>query len=133
MSCFGKGRATLPCVMKLLSRLFLLSALATGCATPKGPTNIAESYAKALEENRLADAYTRTTGVPEGVDGFQERYKEEAARRERAAAVRTSMDAMEARAPTLIVERRESSWRAVYAPCPTSWSLTKLETVERFN
>ena len=104
-----KQGATLLRVMKPVSCLFLLLALATGCATPKGPTNIAESYAKALEENRLADAYALTTGLPEGVDGFQERYKEEAARRERAASVRASMDTLEARAPALILERRSNA------------------------
>lgn len=108
-----KPGATLPRVMKPVSCLFLLLTLATGCATPKGPTNIAEAYAKALEENRLADAYALTTGLPEGQDGFQERYKDDAARRERAAAVRASMDAMEARAPALLLEHRGSSWRVV--------------------
>jgi hypothetical protein len=99
--------------MKPASRLFLLLALATGCATPRGPTNIAEAYAKALEENRLADAYALTTGLPEGEGGFRERYKDAAARRERAAAVRSSVDNMEARAPAVILERREASWRIV--------------------
>ena len=99
--------------MKPVSRLLLLTVLATGCATPRGPTNIAEAYAKALEENRLADAYALTTGLPEGVEGFHERYKEDAARRERAASVRANMDTLEARAPTLILEQRQSSWRVV--------------------
>jgi hypothetical protein len=99
--------------MKPVPHLFLLLALATGCATPKGPTNIAEAYAKALEENRLADAYALTTGLPEGEGGFRERYKDEAARRERAAAVRSNVDTLEARAPTLILERRETTWRIV--------------------
>jgi hypothetical protein len=105
--------ATLSRVMKPVSRLFLLLALAAGCATPRGPTNIAEDYAKALEENRLADAYALTTGLPEGEGGFKERYKEADARRERAAAVRASLDAMEARTPALILERRASNWRVV--------------------
>jgi hypothetical protein len=99
--------------MKPVSCLLLLLALAAGCATTKGPTNIAEAYAKALEENRLAEAYSLTTGLPEGEAGFLERYADVAARRERAAAVRASVDTMEARAPALILERREASWRIV--------------------
>jgi hypothetical protein len=99
--------------MKPACRLFLLLALTAGCATPKGPSAVAEAYAKALEEDRLSDAYALTTGLPEGEPGFRERYKDSTARRERAAAVKASSADLEARAPNLIVERRQDSWRVV--------------------
>ncbi|MDY7231097.1 hypothetical protein [Hyalangium rubrum] len=104
---------TLPRVMKPVSRLLLLWVLAAGCATPKGPNVVAESYAKALEENRLAEAYALTTGLPEGEVGFRERYADVAVRRERVSAVRQATEGMEARAPGLILERRAATWRVV--------------------
>jgi hypothetical protein len=110
---YGLESVTLPRIMKPAFPLLLLFASTVGCATSKGPTNIAEAYAKALEENRLADAYALTTGLPEGEAGFHERYKDVAARRERAAAVRAGMDTLEARAPAVILERREADWRVV--------------------
>jgi hypothetical protein len=99
--------------MKLTSCLLLLLALAAGCATPKGPVPVAEAYAKALEENRLLDAYALTTGLPEGETGFRERYADANARRERAEAVRTGVATLEVRAPGLILEQREAAWRVV--------------------
>jgi hypothetical protein len=100
--------------MKLSCRLLLLLALCAGCATtPKGPSAAAEAYAKALEEDRLSDAYALTTGLPEGEPGFRERYADVTARRERAASVRAVVGQMEARAPNLIVEQRENAWRVV--------------------
>ncbi|KFE70061.1 hypothetical protein [Hyalangium minutum] len=100
--------------MKPSCRLLLLLALTAGCATtPQGPSAAAESYAKALEENRLTDAYALTTGLAEGEKGFQERYADAAARQERAASVRAVVGQLEARAPNLIVERRENAWRVV--------------------
>lgn len=94
-------------------RLLLLLALTAGCATPKGPTSIVESYAKALEEDRLSEAYALTTGLPEGEPGFRERYADANARRERAASVRASAATLEARAPNLILEHRQDTWRVV--------------------
>jgi hypothetical protein len=99
--------------MKPACRLLLLLALTAGCATPKGPSAIAEAYARALEEDRLPDAYALTTGLPEGEPGFRERYADVAARRERAASVRVAVGELEARAPNLIVQRREDTWRVV--------------------
>jgi uncharacterized protein YbaA (DUF1428 family) len=88
--------------------------LATGCASsPKDPVSIAEAYARALEENRLSDAYALTGGGPQGQVAFVERYSDEAARRERAAAVRAGTAALEARAPSLTLERSDGSWRVV--------------------
>jgi hypothetical protein len=94
-------------------RLLLLLALTAGCATPKGPSATAEAYAKALEEDRLLDAYALTTGLPEGEQGFRERYPDVATRRERAASVRAAVGDLEARAPNLLLEQREDDWRVV--------------------
>src|SRR5690349_15710956 len=99
--------------MKPACRLLLLLALTAGCATPKGPSATAEAYARALEEDRLPDAYALTTGLPEGEQGFRERYADVATRRERAAAVRAAVGDLEAKAPNLIVEQREDTWRVV--------------------
>ncbi|WP_224363208.1 hypothetical protein [Hyalangium versicolor] len=99
--------------MKPALRPLLILALTAGCATPKGPSSIAESYAKALEENNLSRAYALTTGLPEGESGFRERYGDASVRRERAASVRTSADELEAHGPNLIMERRQDTWRIV--------------------
>ena len=99
--------------MKPAFRLFLLMVSIAGCATPQGPTDVAEAYAKALEEDRLSDAYALTTGLPEGEHSFRDRYPDASTRRERAASVRNAVGAMEVRAPNLIVERRENAWRVV--------------------
>jgi hypothetical protein len=88
--------------------------LATGCASaPKDPVSIAEAYARALEENRLSEAYGLTGGGPEGEVTFLERYADETTRRERAAAVRAGTAVLEARAPSLTLERTEKGWRVV--------------------
>jgi hypothetical protein len=99
--------------MKPARSMILLLALSAGCATPKGPSSVAESYAKALEDNRLSEAYALTTGLPEGEPGFRERYADTTARRERAASVRAGAMDLEARAPNLLVERRQDTWRVV--------------------
>lgn len=99
--------------MRLAACPLLLLALIAGCATANGPASVAEAYAKALEEDRLSDAYALTTGLPEGEPGFRERYADVGARRERALVVRAGAASLEARAPSLIVERRENTWRVV--------------------
>jgi hypothetical protein len=94
--------------------LGLLALAFTGCATvPRGPESTAEAYAKALEDNRLPQAYALTTGLLEGEAAFRARYADPAVRRERAAAVRASVPQLEGRAPALQMERRESTWRVV--------------------
>lgn len=96
------------------SVLLGLSLLASACATtPREPVSVAESYAKALDENRLADAYALTTGGPEGETAFLERYSDETARRERAAAVRAGAAVLEARAPSVTLARQGDAWRVV--------------------
>jgi hypothetical protein len=99
--------------VKFVPCLILFLVVAAGCATPKGPVDVAEAYAKALEAGELSEAYALTTGLPEGEPGFRERYAEVTARRERAAAVRAAASELEARAPNLILERREAAWRVV--------------------
>lgn len=95
-----------------VSALCLL--LAAGCASvPKDPVSVSEAYAKALEENRLSDAYKLTAGAPEGEVAFLERYSDERVRRERAAAVRAGASVLEARAPSLTLEQAQGSWRVV--------------------
>ncbi|MDC0707635.1 hypothetical protein POL68_04060 [Stigmatella sp. ncwal1] len=94
--------------------LLLLALASTGCATSsRGPVPTAEAYARALEENRLPQAYALTTGLPEGEPAFRTRYADPAARRERAAAVRAGLPLLEGHAPALTMELRESSWRVV--------------------
>ncbi|SES85127.1 hypothetical protein SAMN05443639_101429 [Stigmatella erecta] len=94
--------------------LGFLALAFTGCVTaPRGPERTAEAYAKALEDNRLPQAYALTTGLPEGEAAFRGRYTDPAARRERAAAVRAGLPLLEGHAPALRLERRESTWRVV--------------------
>lgn len=99
--------------MKPSRCLLLLLAFTAGCATTKGPSAVAEAYAKALEENRLSDAYALTTGLPEGEAGFRERYPDATTRHERAASVRAGVSELEVRSPDLILERRQDTWRVV--------------------
>ncbi|RKH03515.1 hypothetical protein D7X74_36195 [Corallococcus sp. CA047B] len=99
--------------MPRLAPLSLL-LLGTACATAsREPASVAEAYAKALEENRLPDAYRLTTGGPEGEVAFLDEFSHEAARRERAAAVRTGTGVLEARAPSVTLARQGEDWRVV--------------------
>ncbi len=102
--------------MKPASRTLVLLALAAGCATPKGPVAVAEAYARALEDNQLSEAYALTTGLPEGEAAFLKRYADLAARRERAATVRSGIAGLEARTSGLSLEPRGSTWRVVESP-----------------
>ncbi|MBZ4397411.1 MULTISPECIES: hypothetical protein [unclassified Myxococcus] len=93
-----------------------LLVLAPACATPsREPVSVAEAYARALDEGRLQDAYALTTNGPDGETAFLERYSDEATRRERAAAVRSSTELLEARAPALTLARSGPDWRVVEA------------------
>ncbi|MFB1482693.1 hypothetical protein [Corallococcus sp. RDP092CA] len=97
--------------MTRLAPLSLL-LLGTACATTsREPTSVAEAYAKALEENRLSDAYRLTTGGPEGEGAFLDEYSDEAARKERAAAVRAGAGVLEA--PSVTLARQGEDWRVV--------------------
>jgi hypothetical protein len=89
-------------------------AVWAGCAhAPPGPTAVAEAYARALEENRLEEAYALTSGPPEGQAAFLERYADAAARQARAAEVRAGARQLEARAPSLRLQQGGGGWRVV--------------------
>lgn len=94
----------------LVACLFL-----TGCATSREPTSVAEEYARALEDGRVADAYALTVGGPEEEAAFLERYADADARKARAADVRTGAPLLEARAPSLTVAQSPEGWRVVEA------------------
>ncbi|NTX36687.1 hypothetical protein HUA78_19760 [Myxococcus sp. CA033] len=96
----------------LIGSLLLAPACAT---TSREPVSVAESYASALDEGRLQDAYALTTDGPEGQVAFLERYSDETTRRERAAAVRAGAAVLEARAPSLTLARTGEDWRIVEA------------------
>ncbi|XXF81454.1 hypothetical protein P2318_17360 [Myxococcaceae bacterium GXIMD 01537] len=96
------------------SRPLCLLLLAAGCASaPRDPVSVAESYARALEENHLTEAYRLTAGAPEGEVAFLERYADEGARRERAAEVRAGAGGLEAHGPALSLEQSGGAWRVV--------------------
>lgn len=99
--------------MTRLAPLGLL-LLGTACATAsREPVTVAEAYAKALEENRLQDAYRLTTGGPDGEVAFLDEYSDASARTERAAAVRSGSAVLEARAPSVTLARQGEDWRVV--------------------
>jgi hypothetical protein len=95
--------------------LFLLLGLylGLGCAHAPGPASVAESYARALEQGRLAEAYALTQGAPEGQQAFLERYATPEARRARAAEVRAAQASLRAEGPSLSMVQRGRAWRVV--------------------
>lgn len=97
-----------------LSSLVLAIALAsTGCAHTAGPTEVASAYARALEENRLADAYALTNAPPEARQAFLEHYTDASARQNRVAEVRAAIPELQARAPGLALVQTKEGWRIV--------------------
>ncbi|HYO53561.1 hypothetical protein [Archangium sp.] len=97
-----------------LSTLSLTVALAaTGCAHAPGPKEVAASYARALEENRLADAYALTSAPPEGQSAFLEHYADASVRQARAREVRAALPELQARAPALTLIQAKEGWRVV--------------------
>ena len=87
-------------------RWVLASACFLGCATPS-PTPPPEAYARALDANRLEQAYALTTPsyrtrVSPGE--FQARYADPEARRARALAIRDSLAELARTAPELFGE-----------------------------
>jgi hypothetical protein len=96
----------------LLSALTLTVALAAmGCAHSPGPTEVASAYARALEENRLADAYALTNAPPEAQRAFLEHYADASARRSRVAEVRAAVPELQLRAPGLALVQTREGWR----------------------
>jgi hypothetical protein len=97
---------------RLLPLGFLL--LGAACATAsREPAAVAEAYAKALEQNRLQDAYRLTAGGPEGEAAFLDEYSDATARQERASAVRAGVGVLEARSPSVTLARQGEDWRVV--------------------
>jgi hypothetical protein len=97
---------------------FLLALVVTlaGCAHAPGPREVAEAYARALEENRLAEAAALTSSPPDAQPAFAERYAKPEARGARVAAVREALPALQAHAPSLTLVETEAGWRVVEAP-----------------
>lgn len=94
--------------------LLLLSlCLGLGCAHAPGPASVAESYARALEEGRLAEAYALTEGAPEGQQAFFQRYATPESRQARAAEVRAAQASLRAEGPSLRMAQRGTDWRVV--------------------
>ncbi|HLM47267.1 MAG TPA: zf-TFIIB domain-containing protein, partial [Myxococcaceae bacterium] len=101
-------------VLGALSTLALaVSGLATGCAHTPGPSEVAVSYARALEENRLADAYALTSAPPEAQAGFLDHYADASVRQARVKEVRAALPELQARAPALTLVQAKEGWRVV--------------------
>lgn len=101
-------------VLGALSTLSLaVSLVATGCAHTPGPPEVAVSYAKALEENRLADAYALTNAPPEARPAFLEHYADASVREARVKEVRAALPELQARAPALTLIQAKEGWRVV--------------------
>lgn len=101
-------------VLGALSTLSLsVSLVATGCAHSPGPSEVATSYARALEENRLADAYALTSAPPDARPAFLEHYADATVRQARAKEVRAALPELQARAPALFLVQGKEGWRVV--------------------
>lgn len=100
--------------LRALSTLSLaVSLVATGCAHTPGPSEVALSYARALEENRLADAYALTNAPPEARPAFLEHYADASVRQARVKEVRAALPELQARAPALTLLQAKEGWRVV--------------------
>lgn len=97
-----------------LSTLSLVAALAApGCAHVSGPREVASSYARALEENRLEEAYALTNAPPDARQPFLEHYANASVRQARVAEVRAALPELQARAPGLTLLQGKQGWRVV--------------------
>ena len=101
-------------VLSALSTLSLaLSGVATGCSHTPGPSEVAASYAQALEENRLAEASALTSAPAEARSTFLEHYADASVRQARAKEVREALPELQARAPALTLVQGKEGWRVV--------------------
>ncbi|WPB82273.1 zf-TFIIB domain-containing protein [Archangium violaceum] len=101
-------------VLRTLSMLSLaVSGVVTGCAHTPGPSEVAASYAQALEENRLADASALTSTPTEARPAFLEHYGDASVRQARAKEVREALPRLQARAPALTLIQEKEGWRVV--------------------
>lgn len=106
--------STAPHRLPLSSLPLLVTLVATGCShTPPGPREVAAAYARALEENRLADAQALTTAPAEERTAFQERYADASVRQARVAEVRVAVPELQARAPALTLLQTKEGWRVL--------------------
>lgn len=97
-----------------LSTLSLVAALtAPGCAHVPGPQEVASSYARALEENRLEDAYALTSAPPDARQSFLEHYGNASVRLARVEEVRAALPELQARAAALTLLQAKEGWRVV--------------------
>ncbi|HSP79046.1 MAG TPA: hypothetical protein VLQ93_10980, partial [Myxococcaceae bacterium] len=96
-----------------LSTLLLTLALATGCVHTPSPAEVAETYARALEEGRLEEAHALTNLPPEERPSFLEHYEDADLRRARAAEVRAALPELRASAPSLNLIHGTEGWRVV--------------------
>jgi hypothetical protein len=101
----------------------LLSAwvmVAAGCVhggpAPQGPEDVARSYARALEQGRVDDAWALS--APLDREQFAARYASEAARKSRADALREAANGKPSTAVAL--EVREKGWRVVEQTTPAA-------------
>jgi Zn-finger nucleic acid-binding protein len=90
-----------------------VSLVVTGCAHTPGPSEVAVSYAQALEENRLADAYALTNAPPEARPTYLEHYADASVRQARVKEVRAALPELQARAPALTLVQAKEGWRVV--------------------
>ncbi|WP_257449974.1 hypothetical protein [Archangium lipolyticum] len=101
-------------VSHVLHSLSLAAALAaTGCAHTPGPKEVASAYARALEEERLAEARALTSVPPEEQQAFAEHYADASVRKARAEEVRAALPELQARAPALTLLQTPEGWRVV--------------------
>ncbi len=96
-----------------LSTMLLTLALATSCAHTPGPVEVAETYARALDEGRMEEAHALTNLSPEERSSFLEHYGNVEPRRARAAEVRAALPELRASAPSLTLIRGPEGWRVV--------------------
>ncbi|MGZ3460322.1 MAG: hypothetical protein ACXU86_17685 [Archangium sp.] len=105
--------SSIPSWLSLPSLSLAVALATTGCAHAPGPKEVASSYARALEENRLADAYALTNAPPEDQPSFLEHYADASVRQARAAQVRAALPELQARAPSLLLLQAREGWRVV--------------------
>jgi hypothetical protein len=105
--------STLPSWLPLSTLCLVVALAASGCAHAPGPREVASSYARALEENRLEDAWALTNAPAEERKSFLEHYAKESVRKARAAEVRKALPELQARGPGLTLLQVKEGWRVV--------------------
>jgi hypothetical protein len=99
--------------------LLLASLLLAACRTTPGPHDAASSYAKAIAENRLDDAYALTAAeqrAHETPEQFKTRYADPRLREERAAAILGSLQRLQAPGAQWTAVNESDGWRVAELP-----------------